>query len=276
MRCEEVMQLDINSFYAEIDRLFSEKKIDKAEMFLKEQLDAAERTEDFEITVAACNELGGLYRQLSRYEEGIPLYEKALSALKKRGMDRDINFATTLINYATILNFMGNSYDALDKYAEALKVLSLCISGPDYRMAALYNNMSAVYQKEKEFETSAAYLMKALLILEQLDEGDIDIAITYSNLAGVYIEMDRPELAEEYAEKAVKIFTETSGDRDVHYAAAVCSLAEVKFMKGEYDDALKLFEKGLELTARDYGRDNDTYRKISSNIDVCRERIEEI
>ena len=35
--------------------------------------------------IAACNELGGLYRVLSRYDEGMPLYEKALKRMQRYG-----------------------------------------------------------------------------------------------------------------------------------------------------------------------------------------------
>ena len=45
-----------------------EKKIDKAELFLKDTLSEAEAAEDFGLIIAACNELGGLYRVLSRYD----------------------------------------------------------------------------------------------------------------------------------------------------------------------------------------------------------------
>ena len=80
-----------------------EKKIDKAELFLKDTLSEAEAAEDFGLIIVACNELGGLYRVLSRYDEGMPLYEKALESLRRIGAVDSENYATTLINFLEFL-----------------------------------------------------------------------------------------------------------------------------------------------------------------------------
>ena len=98
--------MNIENFYSTLDNFFMEKKIDKAELFLKDTLSEAE---DFELIIVACNELGGLYRVLSRYDEGMPLYEKALESLRRIGDAESENYATTLINYATILSMSGCS-----------------------------------------------------------------------------------------------------------------------------------------------------------------------
>ncbi len=110
-----------------------EKKIDKAELFLKDTLSEAEAAEDFGLIIAACNELGGLYRVLSRYDEGMPLYEKALESLRRIGDAESENYATTLINYATILNMSGRHEEALDKYKEVVRILmQQCFSGGSF------------------------------------------------------------------------------------------------------------------------------------------------
>ena len=261
------------TFYQELDRLFAEKKIAQVEPFLQQTLAEAEAENAYDLAVAVCNELGGFFRALSRYEEGVALYEKALRYLKELGMENDENCATTLINYATILNLAGRSDAALERYEEAIRMLRSCGIEADYRIAALYNNMSGLYQKKSDLYTAAAYLKKALLILEQLSESEIEIAITYSNLANVYREIGWLDTAQEYAEKAVQLFSEVSGDRDVHYAAAVCALAEVHFAQEQYADAAALFVTAAKLTQRDYGTDNDAYRTISHNLQLCDEAI---
>ena len=261
------------TFYQELDRLFAEKKIAQVEPFLQKTLAEAESEGAYDLAVAACNELGGFFRALSRYEEGIALYEKALRYLKELGMENDENCATTLINYATILNLAGRADAALERYEEAIRMLRSCGIEADYRIAALYNNMSGLYRKKADLYTAAAYLRKALLILEQLSESEVEIAITYSNLANVYREIGRLDTAQEYAEKSVRLFSETSGDQDVHYAAAVCALAEVHFAQGQYADAAALFAAAAKLTERDYGTENDTYRTITRNLQLCDEAM---
>ena len=269
------MSVKTETFYQELDRLFTEKKITQVEPFLQRTLAEAEAEGAYDLAIAVCNELGGFFRALSRYEEGIALYEKALRYLKELGMDKDENCATTLINYATILNLAGRADAALERYEEAIRMLRSCGIEADYRIAALYNNMSGLYRKKADLYTAAAYLKKALLILEQLPESEIEIAITYSNLANVYREIGRLDTAQEYAEKSVRLFSETSGDQDMHYAAAVCALAEVHFAQEQYADAAALFVTAAKLTERDYGTENDAYRTIARNLKLCDEVLAE-
>ena len=122
--------MNIENFYQALDNFFMEKKIDKAELFLKDTLSEAEAAEDFGLIIAACNELGGLYR----YDEGMPLYEKALESLRRIGDAESENYATTLINYATILSMSGRHEEVLDKYKEVVRILMRqCFSAGSFR-----------------------------------------------------------------------------------------------------------------------------------------------
>ncbi len=266
-------EMKINEFYNTLDTLFEEKKIGEAEKFLLECLGKAEAAGEWELVVAAANELGGLYRVLSRYEEGAELYEKALDALGKIGDEKDENYGTTLINYGTILSMAGKFEEALACYNEAVKTLQMRGNEGDYPMAALYNNMSGLYQKKGDLNTAAVYIHKALLIIKNLEDSKVEVAISYSNLAGIYIRLGNLADAEKYAEEAARDFRKISGDRDVHYSAAVCTLGEVYFAKGEYEKAEELFTEALGLIARDYGTDNDSYRVVARNLEKCREKI---
>ncbi len=265
--------MNINEFYSALDSLFAEKKVDEAEKFLLENLAKAESEGDFAIVIPAANELGGLYRVLSRYDEGAELYEKALEALRKIGDAEGENYATTLINYGTILSMAGKFEEALECYNEAVKTLQMQGIDGDYRMAALYNNMSGLYRKKGDLNAAASYIHKALLIIKNLEDSEAETAISYSNLAGIYISIGNLAEAEKYAEAAVNAFRRLSGDRDVHYSAAVCTLGDVYFAKGEYKKARELFAEAQGLIARDYGNDNDSYRVVTRNLEKCRDKL---
>lgn len=77
--------MKVENFFEKLDNLFVSKQIDQVEPFIKEVLDEAEAEKDYGLVIAGCNELGGLYRALSRYEEGIELYQKAIAYLEELG-----------------------------------------------------------------------------------------------------------------------------------------------------------------------------------------------
>ena len=264
--------MNIEKFYQDLDALFAEKRVDKIETFLVDSLKEAEAADEQAMIIASCNELGGLYRMLSRYEEGLPLYEKALNSLRKIGESDSENYATTLINYATILSMSGKHEDALEKYKEAVLILQLHGAEDDYRMAALYNNMSGIYRAKGDFNTAATYIHKAVLILQKLSESEAEIAISYSNLAGLYVLLNDMENAEKYAKEAVGIFRSKVGTQDVHYSASLCTLGEVQFAKCEYAEAEELFSEALQLIARDYGTGTDSYKIVEKNLKLCQEK----
>ncbi len=259
-------------FYEKLDRFFEEKRYDEVEPFLKETIRFAEEKGDKGLAISACNELGGFFRVLSRYEEGSDLYEKAIVWLKELKAEESDAYATTLLNYATTLSLSGEFEQALGKYEEALKLFTGKGESISYPVASVYNNMSLAYEGKGEPEAALEYLYKALKILENLPQSEIEIAITYSNLANNYLKLGDISKGEDYALKSVEKFRKTCGDRDVHYSAALSTLGEVYFEKADFPKAGELFSEALRLLERDYGRDNDGYRKTEENIRLCREK----
>ncbi len=257
--------MNMNGFYEKIDAYFAVKDFKGAEGFMKETLAQAEHENDPAATVTVCNELGGFYRAFSRYQEGIPLYEKALGCIAVLGMNNTEAHGTTLLNFATTLAIVGQHQRALDTYEQAAAIFA---GKPDYQLATLYNNMSSLYQNMHRPEDARDYLFKAMEILKTLTESEIEIAITWSNLAGVYLSMGTDHLADakDSAQKAIALFNEVSGDTDVHYAPAVSALGEVYYLEGQFDKAEAHFRQAMALTKRDYGDQTLGYAVLCENL----------
>lgn len=261
--------MNLNGFYEKIDGFFAIKDFKSAEDFMLQTLAQAKAVKDDGAIVTVCNELGGFYRAFSRYDEGIPLYEQALASLQALGMENTEAHGTTLLNFATTLSIVGRHQDALDAYTKAAGIFEGPTYARDYRLATLYNNMSSLYQNMGQLAQAEAYLYLAMEILEKLSESEIEIAITYSNLAGVYLAMeddDRLDDAREAAQRAVDLFTQVSGDQDVHFAAAVTSLGDVCCREGDFAAAETHFRRALALTKRDYGDQTLAYAVLCDNL----------
>ncbi|MBR4020306.1 MAG: tetratricopeptide repeat protein [Firmicutes bacterium] len=260
--------MNMNGFYDKIDGFFAVKDFAAAENYMKESLAQADYEGDLAATVTVCNELGGFYRAFSRYNEGIPLYEKALGCIDALGMSGTEGHGTTLLNFATTLAIVGHYDDALDAYTKAAAVFEGPAYAKDFRLATLYNNMSSLYQSENRLTDAAEYLHKAMAILKNLKESEIEIAITWSNLAGVYLAMgtDRLADAKDAAQKAIELFNQVSGDSDVHYAPAVSALGEVFYLEGDFKAAETQFRKSMKLTKRDYGDQTLGYAVLCTNL----------
>lgn len=260
--------MNMNGFYDKIDGFFAVKDFAAAENFMKETLTQAEFEDDPAATVTVCNELGGFYRAFSRYNEGIPLYEKALGCIRRLGLENSEGHGTTLLNFATTLAIVGDNQKALDAYQQAAGIFEGPSYAKDFRLATLYNNMSSLYQDMNHLDESEKYLYKAMNILKDLQESEIEIATTWSNLAGVYLAMGPSRLqdAKDAAKKAIALFNEVSGDSDVHYAPAVSALGEVYYLEGDFKAAEDQFRKSMALTKRDYGDQTLGYCILCKNL----------
>jgi len=261
--------MNLNGFYDKIDGFFAIKDFSAAEDYMQQALAQAKAEQDHGAIVTVCNEMGGFFRAFSRYNEGIPLYEQALSSLQALGMENTEAHGTTLLNFATTLAIVGRHEDALDAYTKAASIFEGPNYAKDYRLATLYNNMSSLYQNMDQLAQAEAYLYLAMEILEKLSESEIEIAITFSNLAGVYLAMDdfdRLDDARNAAQQAIDLFTKVSGDSDVHYAAAVSALGDVCFREGDYPSAEAHFRHALDLTKRDYGDQTLSYAVLCDNL----------
>lgn len=267
--------MNTTNFYAALDSLFAEKRTADAEDYMKKCLKQAEDENDLDGIVTVCNELGGYYRAVSRYDEGIPLYKRALDIIRALNMEGTAAHGTTLINYATTCTMNGQQEEALNLYGQAAEIFSGPDYTPDFNLATLYNNMSLVCQTTGDLNRAEDYLKQALEILRGLRESEIEIAITYTNMAGICSAAQRFSEAKELLEKAIGIFLQESGGQDVHYAAAVNALGEVYFRLGDYEPAASEFEKALELNIRDYGENTESCRIIQRNLQLCRDRIKE-
>lgn len=264
--------MDMQNFYNTVDRLFAEKKAAEAEDFMVKALVQAESDGNAAAVFTICNELGGFYRAVSKYEKGLPLYEKALQIIGDLKMEGSSAHGTTLINYATMCTIKGDKEKALQLYEKAADIFTCPGCEADFNLATLYNNMSFVCQDVGDFVRAEKYLLQALGILKTLNDSEIEIAITNTNLASLYTAGGRMKEAKEVLQQAVSLFLENGGDRDVHYAAAVSALGDLYYLEADYGAAAAQFTKALKLIARDYGTDNDNYRTIERNLQLCQER----
>ena len=260
--------MNMNGFYDKIDRFFAVKDFQAAESYMRDCLAQAEFEDDPSATVTVCNELGGFYRAFSRYSEGIPLYEKALGCIRRLHMENTEGHGTTLLNFATTLAIVGQSDKALEAYQQAAGIFEGPSYAKDFRLATLYNNMSSLYQDMGRLDESEKYLHKAMSILKTLHQSEIEIATTWSNLSGVYLAMgpDCLQDAKDAAQKAIALFNQFSGDRDVHYAPALSALGEVCYLEGDFKAAEEHFRKSMELSKRDYGDQTLGFATLCKNL----------
>lgn len=265
--------MDIGQFFTKLDTLFANREMEEAERYMKESLEAAERSGDLGSALAICNELGGYLRKLSRFREGEALYEKALAYLERLGLTGSEHHATTLMNHATTCTQAGEREKALSLFQRAAQIFTEKGLTADRRMAAVHNNISSLYQDAGDLSNAEKHLRQALSILEGLPGTGTEAAITYTNWAQLCLSADRPGDAEEKVALAFAAFERAGGIRDTHYAAAVNVSGKIDYIKGDYPAAIARFQEAMELVKREFGDGNMSYAVLCDNTARCYEKL---
>lgn len=146
-------------------------------------------------------------------------------------------------------------------------------------------------------------LNQALEILQNTStdpERDIDIAATHTNLALAMLqectkehtkecskECSHPntstnsksatlESAFEHASTSVRMYIAGNNENQPHYASALAGFAQVQCARGEYAQAEESYSKALDLIARCYGKDSESYAITAENLRQTRELAEKV
>ena len=89
------------------------------------------------------------------------------------------------------------------------------------------------------------------------------MAVSYSNLAQMYILINQKEKAKDYVEKAIFLF-ENYTNNDSHYYSALASKGQYECEMGHFEEALVYYDKAIQGVERVYGHSQD-YKTLVNN-----------
>lgn len=262
-------RINLQEFYRGLDIMFQKKNRTETMRYLESWLREAEEKQDTSGIVAVCNELGGLCRAVGELDRAKALYARVLSLLEEMGLAATEHYATALINTGDVHINAKEPQQALERFLQARHILVDCGLGGDYRMAALCNNISAIYRETGEFALAEQALDIAFHIIKGLPQCKGELATTYVNLGELQVRQNKLEMAKESFLASIRIFEEDTGGTDVHYGAACAGLGQAYFLTGDLPAAERYYEKALQLMERDFGK-TPYYHMVAENLEKVR------
>ncbi len=263
------------------------------------------------LQLSILNELMGFYRSRGEHAKNQPIINRALNLANKMQLAGTEAGTTTLINAATSLRAAGDYNRAEKIYTQALNESATTLGAKNRKLAALHNNLSMLYSETGRTHDAIEELNQALEILQNTStdpERDIDIAATHTNLALAMLqecskegshehtkectnertqECSHPntspnskfatlDSAFEHASISVRMYIAGNNENQPHYASALAGFAQVQCARGEYTQAEESYSKALDLIARCYGKDSESYAITAENLQQTRELAEKV
>ena len=299
---------DAAQFYNELDEMFANHaSADTIETYLLRKLAETQvnsgiaQTNPLQLSIL--NELMGFYRSRGEHAKNQPIINRALNLANKMQLAGTEAGTTTLINAATSLRAAGDYNRAEKIYTQALNESATTLGAKNRKLAALHNNLSMLYSETGRTHDAIEELNQALEILQNTStdpERDIDIAATHTNLALAILqectkkcskertkERSHPntspnskfatlDSAFEHASISVRMYIAGNNENQPHYASALAGFAQVQCARGEYAQAEESYSKALDLIARCYGKDSESYAITAENLQQTRKLAEKV
>lgn len=169
----------MNSFMAMRD-------YDGAERHLLYWLEEARLGHDRRGELMIRNELTGHYRKTGDRENSLANAEAALDLIKALDFEGTLSSGTTYVNAATAYNAFGEQDRSLELFEKAKDIYENEGQTDKALLGGLYNNMALTFFSTDRFEEALKFYQKALDAMSEVENGRLEMAITYLNMADVY------------------------------------------------------------------------------------------
>ena len=260
--------MNIDEIFAEIDRLYTENQGDRVEEYILEKIGEAAKTGDENVMIQLLNELIGHYRETSEFDKMKVFAEKLLAILEGSSLKGSQAHATSLLNVANAYRAAGMLKESNVLYQEVKSYYDENVAPDSMLTASLLNNMSLLFQEMGDFESAADCLERALGISLLYPECRIEQATTYANLATTLIKLDRYDEAEEHLKKAFDLFGQDP-EPDYHYSAALSAMAEIKYIRKDYESSVSYYEKAMAEIEKCVGK-SKAYEITKQNMEAAK------
>ena len=242
-------RVPVERVLGKLDEHFGRNDYDAAERHLLYWLGEAKMINDNRSALLLLNELAGLYRKLGKESNALDTVSSLLSLVEEMGIENNIGAGTTYINCATVYKAFGKADKALPLFEKARSVYESSLDPTDKRFGGLFNNMALALVDLERFREAYELYDKAISVMEKVEDGELEVAITYLNIASAKeVELGAVESdgeIKDLVEKAMKILDEHE-NKDCYYAFVCEKCASVFGYFGYF-----LYEKELDRRARE-------------------------
>ena len=224
------------------------------ERHLKYWLAEAEANRDDRGCLMLNNELMGFYRKQGNRERAFAHAEAAVGLVEKLGMEDTVTAGTTWVNAGTVREAFGDPVGGLALFESARTNYEKNLPENDGRLGGLYNNMALSLAVCGRYEEAMEMFRKAIAVMATQENGELEQAITWLNMADAAEAAlgaeNAEETVEEYLENAEDLLNTESLPRNGYYAFVCEKCAPVFGHYGWFAAEAELKKRAEEINHR--------------------------
>ncbi len=233
--------INVSRFVKKMDECFADSDIEEAIRTVEFWENEARAYNDTHGLLSVLNEEIGLFRRTGDKQRGMRAVDMALSILDSQ--PADISRATIYVNIATTMKAFGMPKEGLVYFDKAEEIYGSADKKTSYEYSALLNNKSASLCELGLYDEGEVCLRGAIDILKEVGSHEVEVGVSYVNLAHLYFDRDGESYAE--VERLLDLaweYINAHEDRDGNYAFAISKCApSFRYFRRELEaDALEL------------------------------------
>ncbi|MGH9842915.1 MAG: tetratricopeptide repeat protein [Blastocatellia bacterium] len=236
------------------------------EIRVAELRDATEKDRELQEARNLSAEFASLLRAV-KYDEALPLAERALEIREKMLGPEHIDVATSLNNLAELYRGKGDFAKAGPLYQRALAIREKAF-GPDHpNVAVSLSNLAELYRNKNDFAKAEPLHQRALAIREKaLGPDHPNVAASLNNLAILFTIKGDYAKAESLWQRALAIQEKTFGPVHQDLANTLNNLANLYSNNGDYLKAELLHQRALAMREKVLGPEHPSVASSLNNL----------
>ena len=250
----EVKSVPQDRIISKMNDYMSRRDYKGAERHLKYWLEEARLGHDQRGELLIRNELVGHFRKTANKEGAFESAAEALRLLKELDFEENVSAGTTYTNIATAFNAFGENEKSIEIFEKAKKVYEENAKTSPELLGGLYNNMALTLTALKRYDEAFKLYEKALAVMDGVDGGVLEQAITYLNMADALVaqkgEEESEKQVQEWLDKAYDLLLTDGVKHDGYYAFVCEKCAPVFSYYGYFLASNELNKRAAEIYER--------------------------
>ena len=201
-----------------------------------------------------------------KYQEAIPIAEKAVELAKRVRGPEDPDTAASLDNLAALYDDTGEYAKAQPLYQEALRIRQKVLGSDHPDTVQSVNNLAVLYLAMHEYAKAEPLYQEALRIRQKVSGSDHpETAQSLDNLALLYQAMREYAKAQPLYQEALRIRQKVLGSDHPDTVQSLDNLAVLYLAMHEYAKAEPLYQEALRVHRKVLGPEHpDTAKSLNS------------
>lgn len=211
--------------------------------------------------------IGDTYLSLSRFDEAIFAYQKALKSLKKSKGENHPSVASVFTRLADLYNKTGNLKESKSYCENALRIYENPVSGiPPEEIASGFTNISHVYESMDEFDQALELLHKALRIYNDVPGQQSTIAGIEAQMGVMYYVLGKYSESYNYFKNGISKMRVSSEKKSGFYGIALNQMGLACVQLYAINEAINCFEEARSVLERECGPHHPDTLAVYSNL----------